>query len=177
MTNRLPTFWKWFLSGLGGRPGYVRLLGWFALVHLAIGLAAACLVQENLKEVATLALFPLIGIFVGLTFSWAGNAHALMQSKELITLAKHRAGGVAEYVFTFQLCVLVVLVVITAWVLPLLKLTYLLSDLMDLQRFNFCASVLLYALISLSFRTSWQAVLGANMLLISRTSDPDFRGD
>lgn len=177
MTTRLPTFWQWLWHGLGDRPGFHRLLGWPAFAHLLVGILAAYAVSKPLHEVAAQALFPLIGIFVGLTFSWAGNAHALLQSKEVLKIARNRSGGIAEYVYTFQLCVLVVLLVITAWMFPLLGLEYFGSAFIEVDKFNLIAGVLLYSLISLAFRTSWQAVLGANMLLLSRVGMKGFDGD
>lgn len=166
--TRLPTFWKWFWRGNGEKPGIRRLIGWHSIVHLVIGFVAACAVAKPLKEVSAQALLPLIAIFVGLTFSWAGNAHTILQSREVVKLAGNRPGGIAEYIFTFQLCIFVVLFSVIAWILPILSATYLLGGFIGVETFNYWASVALYALISLAFRTSWQAVLGANMLLLAR---------
>lgn len=166
--TRLPTFWRWFWRGNGEKPGARRLVGWHSIIHLVVGFLAAWVVAKPLNEVAAQALLPLIAIFVGLTFSWAGNAHAILQSREVMKIAGSRPGGIAEYVFTFQLCILVVLFSVSAWILPILNTKYLLEDIIDIETFNYCAGVALYALISLAFRTSWQAVLGANMLLLAR---------
>lgn len=134
-----------------------------------VGILSALLIRSDLAGIAQIALLPLMAIFVGLTFSWAGNAHALLQSPEIIKFASFRNGGVAEYIFTFQLSILVILVTVLLWIIPVLRVHYLLSGWIPLSYFNFAASILLYSLLSLSFRTSWQAVLGANMLLLVRS--------
>lgn len=168
MASSLPGFWCWFLAGAGGRAGYRRLVNRWLVLHVVVGAALATLVDLRVEDVAEKALIPLLAILVGLTFSWAGNAHALLQSDEIIELANNRDGGIAEYIFTFQLCILVILVTIACWVIPSLQLPYLLKWLVPQSRFDRVAACVLYALVSLAVRTSWQAVLGANMLLLSR---------
>lgn len=128
----------------------------------------AALVTVRLVDVAEKALLPLMAIFVGLTFSWAGNAHALLQSREVLAVASERKGGIFEYVYTFQLCILIILSVVVIWVIPLLGLPYLVPKDFGFITFNFLTKCLLYGSLSLAFRCSWQAVLGANMLLLIR---------
>ena len=168
MKTRLPGFWEWLLRGTGERAGVRRLFDGWAIVHLAVGAVLVLLIHRPIGEIAEKALFPMMAIFVGLTFSWAGNAHALLQSNEVIKLGKARPGGVFEYVYTFQLCILVMLFTITIWIIPVLKLPFLIGGVIGLATFNQIATGLLFALLSLALRTSWQAVLGANMLLIIR---------
>lgn len=170
MTERLPTFWRWLWLGNGDLPGIRRIVNWWGCLHVAIGAALALLVSTPVDQVAEKALIPLLAIFVGLTFSWAGNAHALLQSNEIIALSIRRKGGIAEYIFTFQLCILIILSTICLWLIPSLHIKYLLSSLVSLDYFNHIASALLYAFLSLAVRTSWQAVLGVNMLLLSRAT-------
>jgi hypothetical protein len=158
----------WFLKGTGERAGLRRLFDGWLIVHIAIGTALSYFVQRPIGDIAEKALIPMMAIFVGLTFSWAGNAHALLQSKEIIKLGENRPGGVFEYVYTFQLCILVMLLTIVAWVVPLLNLPFLLGNFVTLDIFNKGASAFLFSLISIALRTSWQAVLGANMLLLIR---------
>lgn len=169
MNSNLPGFWSWFFRGADAAPGYRRIINRQFAIHIAVGLLASSCIQADLATVAQGALLPLMAIFVGLTFSWAGNAHALLQSAEIVTFAKSRRGGIAEYIFTFQLCILLIMVTVLLWIIPILKARYLFYSLISLQHFNLAASVLLYALLSLAFRTSWQAVLGANMLLLVRS--------
>lgn len=173
VANNLPTFWSWFLRGVGAKAGYRRVLNRWCVLHLLVGTLGALLIEQDLAGVAKVALLPLMAIFIGLTFSWAGNAHSLLQSNEVIDFARARAGGVAEYIFAFQISILVILVAVLCWVIPVLELRFLLGDYFAVSDFNFLASVLLYSLLSLSFRTSWQAVLGANMLLLVRAKRID----
>lgn len=168
MTNNLPNFWSWFFSGVGASPGYRRVFDRWLLVHILIGLCGATLIGKDLPVVAGAALLPLMAIFVGLTFSWAGNAHSLLQSSEIVQFAQARSGGVAEYIFTFQLSILIILVSVVGWVMPLLGLPFVLDGFFQLSDVNFVAGWVLYSLLSLSFRSSWHAVLGANMLLLIR---------
>lgn len=135
-----------------------------------VGGLAAALVDLPLAEVSTKALFPLMAMFIGLTFSWAGNAHALLQSPEIRRATNDHPGGLAAYVFSFQLCILVLLVTMAAWVAPLLELRYFLPSQVGLDAFNALAEGALYGLISLAMRSSWHAVLGANMLLLLRAA-------
>jgi hypothetical protein len=137
-------------------------------LHVLVGVLGASLINRDLADVAQTALLPLMAIFVGLTFSWAGNAHSLLQSNEVIALSRTRMGGIAEYIFAFQLSILVILVAVLCWIIPSFKLRFILDGTFQVRDFNLLAAVLLYAVLSLSFRTSWQAVLGANMLLLIR---------
>jgi hypothetical protein len=137
-------------------------------LHILVGALGASLIHRELADVAQATLLPLMAIFVGLTFSWAGNAHSLLQSNEVIALSRTRMGGIAEYIFAFQLSILVILLAVLGWIIPSLKLRFILDGTFQVADFNFLAAVLLYAMLSLSFRTSWQAVLGANMLLLIR---------
>jgi hypothetical protein len=168
VNNTLPGFWVWLFRGTGERAGLWRLFDSWSIAHISIGVALAYLAHRPIGDVAEKALIPMMAIFVGLTFSWAGNAHALLQSKEVVNLGKRRLGGIFEYVYTFQLCIMVMLLTIIAWVVPLLNIPFLLDGFIPLDIFNRFASALLFALISLALRTSWQAVLGANMLLLIR---------
>lgn len=170
VTERLPTFWQWLLRGNGGLPGIRRVANGWAFLHLAIGTLLAYMVSTPVDQVAEKALIPLLAIFVGLTFSWAGNAHALLQSNEIINFSTRRMGGIAEYIFTFQLCILIILITICLWLIPSLHLRYLLGELIPISSFNCAASAALYGFLSLAIRTSWQAVLGVNMLLLSRST-------
>lgn len=164
--SSLPKFWDWFLRGTGAKAGYRRVIDRWLLLHALIGLLGARFIRADLIDIAEAALLPLMAIFVGLTFSWAGNANSLLQSSEVVAFSKKRVGGVAEYIFTFQLSILVILVSVVCWIVPSLELPFLLGSYLSLPDFNAFAASVLYALLSLSFRTCWQAVLGANMLLL-----------
>lgn len=166
--NDVPTFWRWFFKGAGSGPGAKRLWDRWLTLHIGLGLTLSAVVPVSLGDLAQRALLPLMAIFIGLTFSWAGNAHSLMQSEEVARMAGRRAGGMAEYVYTFQLCILVMLSTIVFWVVPTLNLPYLIPGGFGMLWFEKISEIFLYSILSLALRTSWQAVLGANMLLLSR---------
>lgn len=109
-----------------------------------------------------------MAIFVGLTFSWAGNAHALLQSPEILKFAENSGDGIEGYIFSFQLSILVLLVTMAFWVMPSLEIAYPLRSGFGLNAFNFLSEWLLYSLLAMALRSSWHAVLGANLLLLVR---------
>lgn len=166
VNDRLPTFWEWFFKGTGEAPGYARVANRWLIFHFAVGAFLSWIVPLSPATIAEKVLIPLLGIFIGLTFSWAGNAHSLLQSKEVKRLSENRKGGISEYVFTFQLCILVLLLTVTCWVIPGASIEYPFAR--GFVLINWALTVGLFSLLSLSLRTSWQAVLGANMLLLAR---------
>ena len=76
-------YWHWFLKGSGGKAGFRRILNVWILLHLSIGLVLTLLVKVNLQTAANAVLLPLAGIFVGLSFAWAGNAQALSDLRDV----------------------------------------------------------------------------------------------
>ena len=74
MNTKFIGYWHWFLKGSGGKAGFRRILNKWILLHLSIGLVLTLLVKVDLQTAANAVLLPLAGIFVGLSFAWAGNA-------------------------------------------------------------------------------------------------------
>jgi hypothetical protein len=140
--------------------------GWL-FFHFFVGALIGVAAGASLPEVAKDGLIPVLAIFVGLTFSWAGNAHALLQSEEIIRFAEGNAAGISEYVHVFQLCILVVLFTAFVWLIPSLEIPYLLPG-STRATFDALSSWFLFSLLSLAVRTSWQTVLGTNLLLVTR---------
>jgi len=159
------SYWRWFLRGSGDKPGYRRLLNWWAVLHLFIGIALAKLVKMDLKTCGNTVLFPLASIFIGLTFAWAGNAMVLMQTREIDELGDYHRGGFVEYVFVFQTAILVILVTLVMWGLAGLQI-------FDNQWPQVCSpwyyviKTILFAFSSLTLRECWHVVLGAQWMLI-----------
>ncbi|MBN5015947.1 hypothetical protein JY408_02995 [Stenotrophomonas maltophilia] len=162
----IPTFWHWFFHGVAKRPGYRRVANAWGLLHLALGGIVAFVVEVDFQELAKSALLPLMAILVGLTFSWAGNVNSIMQTEEVQKFLNEK-GGPLEYVYTFQLCILINIAVITAWCFPLLNLPYLLPCQTRVPVEGAMAAVL-FAAVSLAVRTGWHAVVGSNMLLLRK---------
>lgn len=172
--SRTVDFWDWFRYGTGGKPGYVRLFfdKWW-LLHLVLGATIAFLISKNLPDAAATILVPLAGVFIGLAFAWAGNAQALLQTDEMVLVARHKRGGLRDYVFTFQAAVFALLVTLTAWGLAGLGVfdTLLLGKHHpDAYRL---VSVILFALSSFSIRECWHVVLGAQIMILLRADLQD----
>lgn len=120
------------------------------------------LVRATPADVATRILVPVISILVALTFAWAGNAQAVLRTADFRRVARQHAGGIAEYVYSFQLCILVLLTTISAWSLVALG-----SPIIVAAPEGYILTTLLYAALSLSIRSSWQVVVGANLVLLT----------
>jgi len=169
MSTTFLNYWHWFFYGSGDRPGYTRILNKWIMVHLVVGVVLSLLVQITLESSASTVLFPLAGIFVALTFAWAGNTMALMQSQEMKELAKHRPGGFAEYVFTYQTAILVILVTLVLWGLAGLKIYDMAWPGSKAKILYFMVKAFLFSLSSLTLRECWHVVMGAQwMLLVQR---------
>ena len=165
--NGLFNYWRWFFLGSGGRRGFTRLVNRYLPVHLAIGVIMAFLVKTDIQTAANSVLLPLAAIFIGLSFAWAGNAQALMQSPEIDQLADYHEGGFAEYVYTFQTAILVILVTLVLWGL---------GGLGVLARFTgptpwalrLIGRVALFGLSSMTVRECWHVVLGSQWMLLAQ---------
>lgn len=162
------SFWRWLTRGTGAGAGLRRLVDAWLPFHFVVGGVIAQLVSLTIREAANAVLLPLAGILIGLTFAWAGNAQALLQASEIEDLSEKRKGGFEEYVFTFQLAVLILLATLVAWGLGGLGV-------FERQCFwpcsstpYFVAKALLFALASLALRECWHVVVGAQVLLLVR---------
>lgn len=166
--QKLPTFWRWFLRGLGGPPGYRSVLNVWLLLHLAVGLALTLSVPLSLRDAANSVLLPLTGIFIGLSFAWGGNAQALLQTEEVEEFTAYHPEGAAHYVFTFQAAIVVILVTLGAWGLAGLGIPDRCLPLRDGNIAYRLLSIVMYGLTSLTVRECWHVVLGAQALLLIR---------
>jgi hypothetical protein len=115
MSRTLPNFWKWFFFGTGGLSGWRRLVAPGLIFHVAAGFFGAMFIPANLKEISAAVLLPLASVFVGLTFAWVANVQAVLQSDEVFKLGQYKDGGFEDFVFPFQLGVLIILVCLVVW--------------------------------------------------------------
>lgn len=164
----LATFWHWLFKGDRDRPGYHRIVNRWALLHMAVGLAVAYLSGSLVKDAATSLLLPLAGIFIGLSFAWGGNAQALLQTEEIEHFADYHPGGFSEYLYTFQLAILVILVTLCLWGLAGLGIFDRLWPTSGRPAAYLAVEAGLFALASLTVRSCWHVVLGAQYLLAVR---------
>ncbi len=162
-------YWHWFLRGSGGKAGFRRILNKWILLHLSIGLVLSLLVNLDLQTAANAVLLPLAGIFVGLSFAWAGNAQALMQTSEIGEMANFHEGGFEEYVFVYQTTILTILVTLVFWGIAGLAVFDTQWPTQVHNKCYFGVKILLFTLSSLTLRECWHVVMGAQwMLLVQR---------
>lgn len=140
----------------------MRLPG--TIVDILAGAAAAFLIPVSMSDAAGTLILPLAGLTVGLTFAWAGNSHALLQSSELEELAEYFEDGVEGMAYEYQLAILVVLVILGAWGLAGLEVF---DSLAETPWHDVIAGVL-YAGASMGLRASWRVVADTQRLLVTR---------
>lgn len=165
MSAKSFSFWSWFAKGSGAKPGYRRLINSWLLLHLVVGILLTFAVRVNLSSAANSVLLPLVGILVGLSFAWAGNAQALLQSCELDVLVEYHEGGYSEYVFVFQTAILAILVTLVLWALAGLKVFDLFWPTAGRPWWYAFVKVVLFTFSSLTLRECWHVVLGAQWML------------
>lgn len=166
--NEIFSYWRWFFVGHGAQPGYRRIINYWLLVHVAAGLLLAYLVKVNLVTASNSVLLPLISILIGLSFAWAGNAQAILQSTEISYLAKHHKGGFEEYVFVFQTAILAILITLVLWALAGLQIFDSFWPTAQNPIPYFLIKSILFSLTSITLRECWHVVLGAQWLLIAQ---------
>ncbi len=162
------TYWQWFWKGTGSKPGFHRLLNIWLLIHLLVGLNLALLTPVNLEKAANVVLLPLVGIIIGLSFAWAGNAQALLQSDEIDKLSNFHKGGFFEYVYIYQTAILIIIFSLVLWAFAGLEI----FDQVWPTEKNIIGylllKMLLFALSSLTLRECWHVVLGTQWMLLTQ---------
>jgi hypothetical protein len=169
----LISYWQRLAKGSGGRPGYRRILDKWLLLHIPVGIVLSFLVSLDLQACANTVLLPLTGILIGLSFAWAGNAHALLQTEEMRKLSKYHEGGFVEYVFIYQTAILTILVTLVFWGFAGLGIYDQTWPTRCNPRLYFTAKSFLFVLSSLTLRECWQAVSGAHWMLRIRKEIKD----
>lgn len=168
MATTSMSYWRWFFLGSGGRAGFRRLVNLWLVVHVAVGAGLVWLVDVDLQTAGRTVLLPLAGIFIGLAFAWGGNAQALLQTDEMEEMAEHHEGGFAEYVFTYQTAILVILVTLVLWGLAGLKVFDGVWPTPQNSKAYLVVKGALFAMCSLTLRECWHVVLGAQWMLLAR---------
>ena len=161
-------FWEWLARGNGGKRGYRRVVNRWLMLHLGVGLALGVLAHDPMKEISRAVLLPLAGVLVGLAFAWAGNAQALLQTEQIHEFSSHRPGGYVEYVYTYQLAILVLLVTLSFWGITAIGVW---DDRWPTARdFGWYLGVkcVAFTCLSVAVRECWHVVLGAQLMLIAR---------
>ncbi len=169
----LISYWQWLAKGSGGRPGYRRMLDKWLLLHIPVGIVLSLLIPLDLQACANTVLLPLAGILIGLSFAWAGNAHALLQTKEIGKLSEYHEGGFVEYVFIYQNAILTILVTLIFWGFAGLAIYDQTWPTRCNPKLYFIVKTFLFVLSSLTLRECWQAVSGAHWMLRMRKKIKD----
>lgn len=161
------SFWRWFFFGSGAEPGIKGFFDIWLFFHIAVGFCSAFVVSGSLQQIGGNLILPLAGVFIGLAFAWGGNAQSLMQSAEIENFSRFNAGGFEDYVYSFQLAILVLIVTITCWGVAGVGV----FDHFWPKNSNITyryISAFLFFLISISIRECWHVVLASQMLLLIR---------
>ncbi len=157
-------YWTWLFKGLNGRPGIFKFIDVWLLLHLAVATGLTYWISIPLAEVARTMMLPLAGIFIGLSFAWAGNAQALLQSDEIEKLFEQHKDGIENYIYTFQTAILTILISLVGWGLAGLKA----FDATSLSCIVFYVEWVLYLISSIAFRECWHVILGSQLLILNR---------
>lgn len=160
-------FWTWVFHGLGDGRGMWRIVNWWLVVHAAVGVALAFLAPVSLEEAGRLVALPVSSALVGLSLAWVGAAHAILVTPEIHDLAAAKKSGIADYVYTFQLAVLVLLVTFALWCVCALQVFDKTWPTPSSASAYATCRVLMFALTSLALREGWHAVLGSQWLLLA----------
>lgn len=163
---RQPSFWVWFAVGTGGRPGWINLVQPWLIVDLVVGLGLGFVADINVLDASRAVLFPLVSIFVAVSVAWAGNAHSLILSREIKSISLRHPGGFVEYVYPFQLGMLVILVTISLWAIAAIGIDVSLIPEDVKKGIAKAYSIVLFFVVSLSVRVTWQTVCLVLNLLI-----------
>ena len=117
---------------------------------------------------ANTVLLPLVGILIGLSFAWAGNAQAMLQTREIASLSDYHEGGFAEYVYLYQTAILIILITLVLWGFAGLKVF---DSWWPTQTANypyFATKAFLFMLASLTLRSCWQVIMGSQWMLLAQ---------
>ncbi|GIK54286.1 MAG: hypothetical protein BroJett014_32590 [Planctomycetota bacterium] len=161
-------FYRWLFCGTGGKCGLAYVLNWAVAVHLLIGFGLHLYVPSRLDEAAASAILPLASILIGLVFAWSGNAQALLQQPEIEAISNHNKGGLADWVFQYQLAVLVLLLALVVWGLTAMNVSV--SSELGIRGSTVTAieRTALFGATSLALWECWSVISSAGKLLILR---------
>lgn len=158
------TFWKWLVVGSGGKPGFKKIINRWLPIHLFIGTLLSVFITNSPEKIANSVLLPLIGVFVGLSFAWAGTIYPILQSRAFDRFSSKSKGGHIDYLYTFQCAVLIMLVTLVSW--GLVAVGFFESVCTRHPSLCFTLNAYLYSLVSISIRECWHVVLGVQMMII-----------
>jgi predicted DNA repair protein MutK len=107
---------------------------------------------------------------VGITFAWASNAQALLQTGEIREIAEEYPGGINVLACIYQLAILVLLATLAVWGIAGTGVLHDGLAPLSPQWARIAGKASMYALLSLSIRECWSVVDSFRHLLVSRDS-------
>ncbi|GLV25961.1 hypothetical protein [Sphingobium sp. Cam5-1] len=159
----MDTFWKWFAKGSGSAPpGYRNVFNGYILVHGIVAILATFFINSDPFMFAGKALFPAASILIGLSMAWTTRASTILQSKELREALFASDRPAEDYVYGFQLAILVVMLMVILVAVMAgggLKISLFASDI-DRALSGFW----MYFTLSLALRECWGVINFTNML-------------
>lgn len=161
-------FWPWFAS-----TGVRSLVDRWLVGHMLVGVGLAFAVSGTLSSVAVTAFLPFASVLVGLAFAWGGNAMAVLQSPELHEIGNQPVGPGAyrDWVFSYQLAILILLATLAVWgfaALGLYDRAILLIPREWHTSSRLAGRASIFALSSMAVRESWAVVLGTQAMLLAQ---------
>jgi hypothetical protein len=159
----MDNFWTWFLKGSKKGPrGARNILNMFLVVHVCVAVLATSLMAADPISFAQKALFPASSILIGLSMAWSTRASTILQAKDLRDLLFNETRPAEDYIYGFQLSILVVIVMIV-YVATMagggIKVAVF-GPPLDMQASAFW----MYFLISLTLRECWGVINATNMI-------------
>jgi len=166
-------YWKWLFKGLNGKAGLRKFLDVWIIFHALIAYALSEIITMPLHDVSRTLMLPIASIFIGLSFAWAGNAQALLQTEELKKLFENHTDGLKNYIYTFQTSILIILVLLVGWGLAGLQV----FQGVYVPYLPRLPELVLYFISSLAFRECWHVVLGSQILILQRLNIQNILAD
>lgn len=156
-------FWTWLWHGSREGPrGIFNVADRYIAVHCGISTFLVLFLKNSPIDFAQKALFPACSILVGLSMAWTTRAATLLQSKDLrdkLFTAKRPA---EDYIYGFQLAILIVIVMICYLAIMAgggLNVSVF-GQPWDLRMSSFW----MFFLISMTLRECWGVINATNML-------------
>lgn len=171
--NNKISFSIWFFRGIdGSKSGLRRVFDRWFLLHIVVGIALGVFIDTPLKDVSRVILLPLMGILIGLTFAWAGNAQGFIQTKEIIEVSKNKPGGYIDYVFVYQFSIFMVLLCTGFWAVVAFDFKEITwfdrpihpKYLTVIQKISIKS--FLFFILSFTIREAWSTIQGVHYFLI-----------
>lgn len=157
-------FWEW-LSGSPRveNPGYKRVINQWLFFHLFVAFTLTLLTSGPISDIAKILIIPLSGSLIGITFAWSGNISSLLMSKELSDLTTEDEEKFYDFVYTFQLAALVIIVSTCLWAINALGFVDKANPTIKI-----ITLLILYTATSCAIREGWNVIIGVSSLTIVR---------